>query len=456
MTMRNVRICARLSLSFAALALTTMLSACGIEPVGFVAPADDIYYPSGLAVHPNGRVVYVVSANTDKRYNTGTLTAIDLDQLKTGDLADENRQTIIAESTQYIDAFGAAPVLDRDARRMFVPTRENNTHYVMDLDATGTIVGCGDRPVKSRTSCDSTHSFHVGGTTFDKALDDTDAAEIWNGATVQPLPGLPVEYLFLTHLGAGVVTAYDITRNALTNPMGFAAAALLGKDRLGGTVNGTAAIAVAGAASPKPYVYVGSSKLIAVKSGTSASGLLFFFEPKLATADVGDRGAVNMQFYLGGPTLSTDVKFLLTNPAGDRLFALTRDPDSLSVLDVSLDASGYPKNDFIKSVSLGRQPTSATYVPAVPGGHDLIYVATIGDGAIFIIDAETYAVVGKIRASQEGPFYLGTVNRPAGPLVVCTYFNDDGLIVIDASNPDPTLHTPVARIGSRRSKKVTQ
>jgi len=50
---------------------------CGVEETGISPPDDALYFPVGLAAHPDGRYLYVANAGFDRRYNAGTVTVID-------------------------------------------------------------------------------------------------------------------------------------------------------------------------------------------------------------------------------------------------------------------------------------------------------------------------------------------------------------------------------------------
>ncbi len=454
-----------------------LLGACAVEPPGLQPPgfdpkkpgeAYDLYFPSGVVAHPNGRYAYVVNANTDLRYNAATLSTISLDYVDEHQNFDaygqriegledsRNRGAIV--SALKIQSYGAQPVLDGAAQRMFVATRQLGVLYSFDM-ADPAAPSCGE--AQSNTSCDAAHSKDITGADFSAAFSVADTAEPWQGAVVAPLEGLPGEFLYLTHMGAGAVTVYDVTPNALTNPHGLAPVALLGADTLGAAVNGTASIAVAAGEGRVPVIYAGANRLLSVRQGTSLSNMLFFFEPKVALGQPGNRGAINLRDYFGGPTMLSDVKYIVTVPpgshhfpAGSRVYALTRDPNSLLVLDASLDANGVPKNQVIDIVPLERLPSAATYVrAATPDARDLIYVSCYGDGSILMFDAGTLTLAGKLLALRQGPFALTTAYRSGRPFVLATYFTDDQLVMIDAGDADPSRHRLIGTVGSLRGEK---
>jgi DNA-binding beta-propeller fold protein YncE len=73
-------------------ALVLAGAGCGLGQTGIDPPMDQIFWPAGLAVDPNGNWLYVVNSNNDLRFNAGTLIAIDLQKAK----SDSDRQKLAA------------------------------------------------------------------------------------------------------------------------------------------------------------------------------------------------------------------------------------------------------------------------------------------------------------------------------------------------------------------------
>jgi len=63
------------------LGLALAAPACNFGESGVPPPSDQIFLPTGLAVDPEGRWLYVVSSNFDLRYNAGTVAAVDLQKV---------------------------------------------------------------------------------------------------------------------------------------------------------------------------------------------------------------------------------------------------------------------------------------------------------------------------------------------------------------------------------------
>jgi len=110
-------------------ALVLTGAACGLGQTGIDPPMDQIFWPAGMAVDPNGRWLYVVNSNNDLRFNAGTLIAIDLQQAK------NDRQK------QAADAGLASP----DAGEMS-PWHECSTTHFTDDTAAETLANTLDEP----------------------------------------------------------------------------------------------------------------------------------------------------------------------------------------------------------------------------------------------------------------------------------------------------------------------
>ncbi|WP_437593404.1 hypothetical protein [Sorangium sp. So ce1000] len=60
---------------------------CFVDSEGLPPPVERFYYPTGLAVSPGGRVLYVANSDFDLQYNGGTVQALDLQRLRKRTLA---------------------------------------------------------------------------------------------------------------------------------------------------------------------------------------------------------------------------------------------------------------------------------------------------------------------------------------------------------------------------------
>jgi len=130
------------------------LSGCTLHQAGVTPPDNRVFFPSGGVVDPDGRWLYVVNANSDLRYNAGTLVAIDL--------------TAVRQA--YTSALGTAPPCSYDPRYVPPPTDHASCWDTTDSN----ILNVDDQPLINRDATVRIGSF--AGTpviqTFPDAPDD--------------------------------------------------------------------------------------------------------------------------------------------------------------------------------------------------------------------------------------------------------------------------------------------
>lgn len=149
----------RLSAGFWLVAVS-LLCSCGLNQQG-VPPLDDtIAFPSSALVDPSGRWLFVVNANSDLRYNNGTLVALDL-------------AAAAADRPAAGDAITAAPPVFPDCPQVAYihPLSDPNTHYCCWDQLDDTILDCDERQYVASASTVRIGSFGAG-MVYEPACDD--------------------------------------------------------------------------------------------------------------------------------------------------------------------------------------------------------------------------------------------------------------------------------------------
>jgi len=113
------------------LALVLAGAGCGLGQTGIDPPMDQIFWPAGLAIDPDGNWLYVVNSNNDLRFNAGTLVAIDLQKAKS------DRLGLATDG-------GAAPPWSADGGVAF-PWSECSANSFTDDTTAATLDGTSDR-----------------------------------------------------------------------------------------------------------------------------------------------------------------------------------------------------------------------------------------------------------------------------------------------------------------------
>lgn len=115
---------------------------CATELIGDPSDLDAMAFPTGIAIHPNGRYAYVVGSNFDLDYRAndgGALYVVDL-ETKT-----------VLPSSKRIGSFGTNIVLSQDARRGYTVTRGDDALVWFEISEDGSSISCPKAAGDSRS-----------------------------------------------------------------------------------------------------------------------------------------------------------------------------------------------------------------------------------------------------------------------------------------------------------------
>lgn len=114
------------------------LSACGDPYKAPLPPRDQINYPIGLEMHPDGRYLYVVNSNFRATFRPrlgGTVGVIDT-----------HDQEVEGEYSPYLPSFGGDIQLNGNATKAYVSTRRGDAIAVYDVSPSGQRIFCAQSP----------------------------------------------------------------------------------------------------------------------------------------------------------------------------------------------------------------------------------------------------------------------------------------------------------------------
>ncbi len=214
----------------------------GVSKPGIDPPTDEIFFPTGLAVTPDGRYLVVASSNADIRYNGGVLGVANLVDLNErllagpdgGCVADprnrwavdcEESEIMLPEAAVRVGSFPAElALLDRppeasdlepgavSRQRLFVTVRGDRSLTYADLlyegagpEAPLLCISCGEGCGPGLADCDEEHV--VTGPTRQAPYVPDELPEEPYGLFVDP--GLRLVYV--THLADGAVSLFDLS-----------------------------------------------------------------------------------------------------------------------------------------------------------------------------------------------------------------------------------------------------
>jgi DNA-binding beta-propeller fold protein YncE len=424
------------------------LAACTASAEEVRPPEDQIFFPTGAAVSPDDALLFVASANSELRYDSGSITVMDLatvDQVSSAwetmktippDCSQDpdHIETLICDEAQFIKVGAGARVGNfatdiaiQDYKmggplRLIVPTRGDPSVAWIDWDGT-------------KLSCSNGQGF---------ALCDPDhrLAYVHNDPNVGLLPDEPFnafagpDFAIVTHLTTGAVTLID-------SPPG-----------------GTAMIAdvVNGLFAPDQFTGLRGSTGVAGRGNTGLVYVGSRSEDRIQTFTVGR--PVNtappylipenyfFEDFVGGSTGgSTDTRGMKFSADGNRLYLINRRPPSLQIYDTALGPTGFPNNMGIAATDLCRDASTLAVMDA--GDGDRAYVTCFDDGEIYIVDPRGASSVEDIVQVGRGPYAIAAA--PTRKKVYVTNFLEDTVAVVDVSPTSKDHNRVVLRIGEPRA-----
>jgi DNA-binding beta-propeller fold protein YncE len=427
---------------------TLLLAAAGCTAsADEVRPPDNqLYFPTGAALDPDERVLFVANANSELRYDSGSVSVVDLEAVDriandwvasgavpAGCEPDLDRdETLTCDQPLFILANASARIgnfatdiavqdLGGGNARLIVPTRGDPS--IAWLEWNGSALDCNPG-AQGFALCDEAHRLSY-------VHDDPD---------LETLPDEPFdavatgEYAVVTHLTTGKVTLVH-SRPGADAIIADVVAGLFAADPLTGLRGAT------GVASRRPgdagdIIYVASRSEDRVQTltvGRPPSDAPPYLVP-------GNYFFLNLVGNNAGG--SSDTRSMAFSPSGDRLYLVNRRPPSLQIFDTSLGAAGYPKNQGIGATDICRQASTLAVMDT--GDGERAYVTCFQDGQVYIVDPRGLASVEDIVLVGRGPYSI--VASQVHDKVYVTNFLENSLAVIDVSPTSPRHNRVVLRL----------
>jgi hypothetical protein len=335
----------------AALAVVAMVASalgCTASEESLRPPEDSLAFPTGMVVAPDQSVAFVTSANSELRYNSGSVVVLELDvvdQIAAEWIASravpdacyvdaDHLETLVCDESIMIRTLAGVRVgnfgtdiavqdLSGGALRLFVPTRGDPSIAWADWDGV-------------RLSCSS-------GGEYALCDDEHRLTAIHGDADIGSLPQEPFgvfadsagQFAMVTHISSdpntgGAVTLIDSPRGGSA----YIADVVIGVFQPDPNTGLRGATGVAGRTpnAPDDIVYVGSRSEDRIQTFTVGRpvnnappyllpGSFFFLDT------VGPPGNPP------GVAASSDSRGVAFSPSGDRFYAVNRRPPSLQIFD---------------------------------------------------------------------------------------------------------------------------
>ncbi|MBS1123267.1 MAG: hypothetical protein H6Q90_5495 [Deltaproteobacteria bacterium] len=414
-------------------------------------PGDQIFFPTGAAIAPDESQLFVANANSELRYDSGSISVFDLQNIDAvvdawitnqtvpdgcaGDL--DHTETLDCDEAAFISAQAGVRIgnfatdvavqdLGANGLRLIVPTRGDPSIAWIDWNG-------------SRLSCSTaTEGFAL--------CDDDHRLSFVNGNPDLAIPEEPFgafadttgQFAVVTHLTSGAVTLIDSPSDGKATVSDVSVGVFLPDPTTG--ARGATGVAGRNPHQNNDIIYVGSRSEDRVQTFTvgrpvnGASPFLLqgnFFFLDAVGANTGN---------------SIDSRGLTFSPSGERLYLVNRRPPSLQIFDTSNGPTGFPKNEAVGATDICRNASTVTV--ADTGDGERAYVTCFQDGQIYVIDPRGQAMVEDIALVGRGPYSV--VAAPNRKKLYVTNFLEDTIAVLDLTPNSPTRNRVVLRIGLPR------
>lgn len=445
-----------------------LLAGCPQSDFLNTPPLTQLYFPTAL-VHvdlPNREegVLFVANSNHDKRFASGSIVALELDELGLPPLGapvgddgvdqltdlklDERRSVQVAAFGAQFDTLRLAD----DRLRLFLPTRsEGNRLYrveaTFDADGAPSLACLGETPADQPRNCVAT-----GVSLTPKALEQT--------ATGVPRAPSPYGVSVATRVcavdadcGEGRTCAAGRCASADGTPfadvyVGHLAQAdspVLSNTNLRSYLVRVDSDAFTVAAENFIELGAGATNgVVATDGWVFASGRVVSPAPNLLRS-VSRAGGV----YPSGLEYAyrvSDSRGVALSSDGKRLFLVGRVPDALLVASVEDPANVR----FVRGVVLPDSPNEVRVI-ARPGRGDLAVVTSTSTGSIAIYDDEVGELVATVGGLGTQPFGLAVDHRGTAARVYVSDFGDGRVAVVDIADLNrPQEARLVAHLGSQQ------
>lgn len=419
-----------------------MMSACEIYD-GDLPPRDELQMPNALAVHPSGDYLYVFNSNYNASYRQdlgGTLAVVDLDEL-----------SILEDNTLCLPSFGsalsfAAPHSEGAApTQLFGITKSNRGGVALALSEDGSEVSCMFKGEAIGNTC----------------VDD-----------IAKLPGvskkrrkLPCEVSDLMDDPSAVIGIPPQENVTPENQDAFMIAgqrdgSILALNLVNGEIRGqdgqgdqqrrrhTSSIYrqfVSGATAVARHPLT-DDLYVSGRNDRSIRMVQWLREPTGDPEEYDKQGFAVQAASSGSVRLQTstnnlELRAMHFDAAGERLYAISRRPGSLFVIDTSLDKNGQPRNQPMERILVSGEP--GAFALTEQQGRTYAYISLFDKRKIAVIDVDSGS---RVHTIDVGSTPYAIVADPTRPQIYVALFEENAVAVIDADPSRTTWNRQIATI----------
>ncbi len=416
-------------------------------------PEDQFFFPSGLEVSPDEHYLFVVNANSELRYDSGTLLTVDLDRVDAlvdewlataavpGEPADceqdillprllvcNEEDVVLADATVRLGNFAAsvkAENMDSGDLRLFVAARGDPSITWVDFYPSDHQTDCGGSGEPPR--CDEDHRL----TQLREDLELPTLSDEPYGIYVDSAGG----YAAVTHFTSATVSLIDAPTDGRPPMLADVLGGLFASDPTTG-VRGAVGVAGRSPGTRGSLLYVTSRSESRVQT-------MYVHRP---SQEGGAPTLVPSEFFFLNRVLpSDDGRGLAFSADGNRLHVLNRNPPMLQTIDTSAGPDGYPQNTIAGAVEICSR--ASQLVLADVGGGERAFVSCFSAGQVWVVDTESSSVDAIINVGR-GPHAVAVA--PSRRRLYVTNFLEDTISVVDLTPEASTEYRVVLRLGRTR------
>jgi len=464
----------------------------GTEKPGLDPPRDRFFFPTGLALTPDGRYLFVSNGNSDLKYNGGTVVVVDMIEAmgrleNPGDYPDscryapQNSQLVecseedvgstpgvvmsdLTVRTGFYPSFIAVEQVAESAcgtylpavedgvvrYRLYTPVRGDPSLTYIDVITSDSsevqCLDCGDGCTTNEIrDCKGGYRLEAPSEARQDYVESILPDEPFCQA-LEPAGG----FLVMAHLAGGSLSLVDLCGDPVDDgwrrpDLVDVLVGAMGQDTDGRS--GGFNVVQRDPTDPWGWFYV-SNRAAAQIMTLRVSG-----DPDQPVAeDRGLRLVVGPSLVLTAPfgplESGADLRGLAMSSDSNRLFALSRTPPSLLVLDTSLQ-DGQPRNEVLDVVEICPKP-SVLRVRTQDDGRTLAYAVCFASGEIYVVDTHDAQVVDRIEAGG-GPHDLALMPDDAPQELrnfgLVSNFGEHTVGLIDLRPDSETYHQMIGRLG---------
>lgn len=444
-----------------------LASACTASAEDVRPPPDQLFFPSGLVVAPDDTVLFVANANSELRYDSGSINVLDLGTVQSvldartagmtsaGCQVDpDHRETLICDAQQFMkqtalkqaagvrvgnfstdialqdfttNPMGAGPLVNL---RVFVPTRGDPSISWADYD--GDRLSC-TADSETFALCDDAHR-------LESPNNDPLAASVPDepfNVFADAVNGFAV----VTHLTNGAVTLIDSPANGNAT-IADVRGSVFAADPTTGLRGATGVAGHLQGPDNEDIVYVGSRTDTRIQTFTVGRPVSDS-PPFLVTSNYFFLDAVGTN----PAGTSVDTRGIKFSPTGDLLYVVTRQPPSVLIFDTSPGPDGFPRNQPTGASDICTEASTLAVV-GTPDG-ERAYITCFQDGTVYVVDPRGTSQVEDIITVGRGPYAIAA--SPGRQQLYVSNFLEDTIAVVDVNPGSINRNRVVLRIGIPRA-----